>query len=82
MSKKIMFAVSFLVAGFFSFAQQHDPGRMNTYSDEAPTYGFTKENMFVGGSLSLGYMMDGILTPALLPKLVTHWQDGSMPEYY
>ncbi|HEX4372164.1 MAG TPA: hypothetical protein VHZ50_02565 [Puia sp.] len=55
MIKKIMFGVSFLVAGFFSFAQQHDPGRMNTYSDEAPTYGFTKENMFVGGNLALGY---------------------------
>jgi hypothetical protein len=55
MSKKIIFSASFLVIGFFSFAQQHDPGRMNTYSDEAPTYGLTKENMFVGGSLSLGY---------------------------
>jgi hypothetical protein len=50
-----MFGVGFLVASFFSFAQQHDPGRMNTYSDEAPSYGLTKENMFVGGSLSLGY---------------------------
>jgi hypothetical protein len=55
MIKKIMFGVSFLVAGLFSFAQQHDPGRMNTYSDEAPTYGFTKENMFIGGNLALGY---------------------------
>ena len=49
-----MFGVGFLVIGFLSFAQ-HDPGRMNTYSDEAPTYGFTKENVFAGGSLALGY---------------------------
>ncbi|HSZ87584.1 MAG TPA: hypothetical protein VK787_16240, partial [Puia sp.] len=54
MIKKIMFGISFLVIGFFGFAQ-HDPGRINTYSDEAPTYGLTKENMFVGGSLGLGY---------------------------
>jgi hypothetical protein len=49
-----MFGVSFLVTSFFSFAQR-DPGRMNTYSDQGPTYGFTKENMFVGGNLALGY---------------------------
>src|SRR5579863_4245565 len=55
MAKKIVFSVGFLVMGFFSLAQQHNPGRLNTYSDEAPTYGLTKENMFVGGSLALGY---------------------------
>lgn len=54
MIKKIMFSVGFFVTSFFSFAQR-DPGRMNTYSDQAPTYGFTKENMFVGGNLALGY---------------------------
>jgi hypothetical protein len=55
MIRKIVFSVCMLATGFIGFAQQHNPGRMNTYSDEAPTYGFTKENMFVGGSLALGY---------------------------
>jgi len=37
------------------FAQQHMPNRMNTYSDEGQGTGFLKENLFIGGSLSLVY---------------------------
>jgi len=55
MIKKVLFGICFLTTGIIAFAQDHMPNRVNTYSDEAPTYGFTKENMFVGGSLALGY---------------------------
>src|ERR1700684_3206327 len=35
---------------------QHNPNRMNTYSDEAAGgNGFLKQNLFLGGSLNLGY---------------------------
>src|ERR1700691_2026110 len=55
MIKRINTSILFLAVGLGCFAQDHNPGRMNTYSDEEPTYGFTKENLFVGGSLALGY---------------------------
>jgi hypothetical protein len=55
MNKKIVSSIYFLAISFFSFAQEHVPSRMNTYSDQGPTYGFTKENMFVGGNVALGY---------------------------
>ena len=55
MIKKIVVSICVLAISFFSFAQDHSPNRMNTYSDEGPTYGFTKENIFVGGSVALGY---------------------------
>jgi hypothetical protein len=55
MIKKVSISICLLTIGVLSFAQEHVPNRVNTYSDEAPTYGFTKENIFVGGSLALGY---------------------------
>jgi hypothetical protein len=55
MIKKIFFIAGFLALGFIGFAQQHNPGRMNTYSDESPVYGLTKENLFAGGNIALGY---------------------------
>jgi len=35
-------------------AQEHMPNRVNTYSDEEPATGFKKENLFLGGGLTLG----------------------------
>jgi hypothetical protein len=36
-------------------AQEHMPNRTYTYSDEGPSTGFSKENLFLGGSLGLGF---------------------------
>lgn len=36
-------------------AQERMPNRVNTYSDEGPGTGFRKENLFLGGSLGLGF---------------------------
>jgi hypothetical protein len=56
MIKKIIICgICLLAIGLVSYSQGHNPGRMNTYSDETPTYGLSKENLFAGGSLSLGY---------------------------
>jgi hypothetical protein len=55
MIKKIIISNCFLAISFISFAQEHVPGRMNTYSDQGPTYGLTKENLFVGGNIAFGY---------------------------
>lgn len=43
------------VAGF---GQDHMPNRVNTYTDEGNGKGFRKENLFIGGSLGLGFAAD------------------------
>lgn len=56
MIKKIVSGVCLFVIGLQGHAQQHMPGRAYTYSDDAPaTGGFNKENLFVGGSLNVGF---------------------------
>jgi len=59
MIKRIVIAAG-LSAGLLlivmgGFAQGHMPSRMNTYSDEGAGTGFLKQNLFIGGGLSLGY---------------------------
>lgn len=41
-----------------SFAQDHMPGRVNTYTDEGSGTGFRKENFFIGSSLGIGFAAD------------------------
>jgi hypothetical protein len=55
MIKKVVIAVVALVVSLNGFAQRHLPDRPNTYSDEEPAGGFSKQNVFLGGSLSVGY---------------------------
>ena len=55
MIKKIVSGICLVVVGLSGFAQQHMPGRAYTYSDETPSTGFNKENLFVGGSLNVGF---------------------------
>lgn len=55
MIKRVVIAVCSFMIVVGGFAQGHMPNRMNTYSDEGPGTGFLKENLFVGGGLSLGY---------------------------
>ena len=38
-----------------AYSQDRMPGRVNTYTDEGDGTGFRKENLFIGGSLGLGF---------------------------
>src|SRR5882757_723158 len=55
MIKKLVFAGFLLIAGLGSFAQERMPQRVYTYSDEGAEGGFSKNNLFLGGSLALGF---------------------------
>jgi hypothetical protein len=55
MIRKVVIAVCFSMAGLAGFAQEHMPNRVNTYSDEGNGTGFLKQNLFIGGSLGLGF---------------------------
>ncbi len=57
MIRKVVITVGLWVIGLGCFAQQHMPGRVNTYTDDdgSSSTGFKKENLFVGGSLGLGF---------------------------
>lgn len=55
MIKRTVIAVGLLMLVMGGFAQGHMPGRINTYSDEGSGTGFLKQNLFIGGGLSLGY---------------------------
>ncbi|MHA4808164.1 hypothetical protein ACX0G9_08650 [Flavitalea flava] len=55
MIKKVFIAACLLVTVKIGIAQQHMPKQTYTYSDEGPPTGFSKQNLFVGGSLSLGF---------------------------
>src|ERR1700748_2792516 len=55
MIKKVVIAVCLGMIGLGSYAQDHMPNRVNTYSDEGPGTGFLKDNLFIGGSLGLGF---------------------------
>lgn len=55
MIRKVVFAFCFLMLTLAGMAQEHMPNRTYTYSDETPASGFSKENLFLGGSLGLGF---------------------------
>lgn len=54
----LVLAVCLSMAAVTGRAQDHMPGRVNTYTDEGDGTGFRKENLFVGGSLGLGLAAD------------------------
>src|SRR5258708_25095119 len=54
MIKRIFIGACILLAALPGFAQ-HEPNPVNTYSDEGNGTGFRKENLFLGGSLILGF---------------------------
>ena len=58
MIRKVVIAVCFVLTGMVGFAQDHMPSRMNTYTDEGEGTGFLKQNLFIGGSLGLGFGTD------------------------
>jgi hypothetical protein len=58
MIRKVVIAVCLALTGMVSFAQDHMPSRMNTYTDEGEGTGFLKQNLFIGGSLGLGFGTD------------------------
>jgi hypothetical protein len=55
MIKRIFIAAIALVIVSTGYAQSHLPDRPSTYSDEGPPTGFKKENLFLGGSLSVAF---------------------------
>ena len=55
MIKRVVIAAGLFMVVMEGFAQGHMPNRVNTYSDEGPGTGFLKQNLFIGGSLALGY---------------------------
>jgi len=55
MIKRIVFAGIFMMAVSGAFAQERKPQRVYTYSDEGADGGFSKNNLFLGGSLQLGF---------------------------
>lgn len=55
MIKRVVIAAGLFMIVMGGFAQGHMPNRVNTYSDEGPGTGFLKQNLFIGGSLALGY---------------------------
>jgi hypothetical protein len=59
MKRKFLFLLpGFLMAAVAGFAQDHMPNRVNTYTDEGDGTGFRKQNLFIGGSLGLGFASD------------------------
>jgi len=54
MTKKLVLTCCIWMIALVSIAQDHMP-QVNTYTDEAPATGFRKENLFIGGSLGLGF---------------------------
>jgi hypothetical protein len=55
MIRKVVITLGLCIAVMTGFSQQHMPNRVNTYSDEGSAGGFQKENLFLGGSLGLGF---------------------------
>jgi len=55
MLKKSVIAICFLAIALQGAAQERMPNRVNTYTDAGEGTGFRKENLFLGGSLALGF---------------------------
>jgi hypothetical protein len=55
MTRRLVTALCFFMVALAGMAQEHMPNRTYTYSDEGPSTGFSKENLFLGGSLGLGF---------------------------
>ena len=55
MTRKVVIALCFWMVSLAGMAQEHMPRRTYTYSDEEPETGFNKANLFLGGSLGLGF---------------------------
>lgn len=56
--KSIFLLGGLLMAAVGVFAQDHMPQRVSTYTDEGDGTGFRKQNLFIGGSLGLGFAAD------------------------
>jgi hypothetical protein len=55
MTRKVVIALCLWMVSLAGKAQDHMPNRTYTYTDEAPASGFMKQNLFLGGSLGLGF---------------------------
>lgn len=80
MIKRIVFAGFLLTAVLGGFAQERMPQRVYTYSDEGAEKGFSKNNLFLGGSLALGfgsYSFNVGVSPEIGYSL-TNWLDAGV----
>lgn len=59
MKRKFLFLLAGIsMAAFDCIAQDHMPNQVNTYTDQGDGTGFRKQNLFIGGSLGLGFAAD------------------------
>jgi hypothetical protein len=68
------------MTGLVTLAQERMPQQVSTYSDAEPATGFSKQNLFVGGSLGLGfgsYEFNIGVNPEVGYSL-NHWLDVGM----
>jgi hypothetical protein len=73
----IVLTVCLTMTAAAGFAQDHMPGRVNTYTDEGTGTGFRKQNLFVGGSLGLGFA-DNVFSIGVNPEVgysLNRWLD-------
>lgn len=80
MTKELVLAFGLWMTGLVAVAQDHMPQQVNTYSDAEPTTGFAKQNLFVGGSLGLGFGTDQF-TVGVNPEVgysLNRWLDAGI----
>lgn len=81
MKRKFLFLLAgMMAAAVAGVAQDHMPNRVNTYSDEGDGTGFRKQNLFIGGSLGLGFASDQF-TVGVNPEVgysLNRWLDAGV----
>lgn len=80
MIRKVFIAVCLSMAALAGYAQGHMPSRVYTYTDEGNGNGFLKQNLFVGGSLGLGFAADqfGVGVNPEVGYSLTRWLDAGI----
>jgi hypothetical protein len=80
MIRKVVIVVCLSMAGLAGFSQEHMPGRVNTYSDVGDGTGFLKQNLFIGGSLGLGFGGDefGVGVNPEIGYSLNRWLDAGL----
>ena len=76
MRKKFVLVCGLWMTGLVAVAQERMP-QVNTYTDAPPSTGFRKENLFIGGSLGLGFGTDQF-TVGVNPEMGYALISGSM----
>lgn len=78
--KSVLLAFCLSTAAVVAVAQDQPPSRVNTYTDEGSGKGFLKQNLFIGGSLDLGFAADQF-NVGINPEVgysLTRWLDAGL----